>query len=348
MKTTLPLLASAALVVIVPAWLLSVPASAQQAGAQERGEVRGGGGGAPAPPSGPAPSGGSSAPATGGGSSSQRPGDGSAGSGYSGARGESDGPHRGGATGGTGGYSVPRGGTERGSGARATGGGSGATSGEGGSGAGVSSVPMQGAGGRQGTGRALPRDGSGTAAGGAGGAGGALSDRGNGDGVPPYARPHEGHTPIGTAVPRGSVPPAPTGGVGVFVPGGYYGGYGYYDPWGYRLTGYGGGYGGYSGDCLGYYDPWYGGYPTSPQSTYSSSDQGSLKVKIKPREAEVYVDGYLVGIVDDFDGIFQRLHIESGPHRIEVRAQGYEPLAFDVRITPEHTTTYRGELKRIR
>ena len=46
MKTTLPLLTGAALAVIVPAWLLAVPVSAQQqAAAQERGEVRGGGGG---------------------------------------------------------------------------------------------------------------------------------------------------------------------------------------------------------------------------------------------------------------------------------------------------------------
>ena len=84
------------------------------------------------------------------------------------------------------------------------------------------------------------------------------------------------------------------------------------------------------------------------QSSYtSSSDEGALKLKIKPRNAEVYVDGYFVGVVDDFDGIFQRLHIESGAHRIEVRAAGYETLEFDVRITPEHTTTYTGELKRV-
>ena len=131
------------------------------------------------------------------------------------------------------------------------------------------------------------------------------------------------------------VPPA--GGGGIFIPGGYYGGYGYYDPWGYGSSGY---YGGY-------YDPWYGGYPTYPQSSYTSSDEGSLKLKIKPRDGEVYVDGYFVGVVDDFDGIFQRLHIESGTHRIEVRAPGYEALSFEVRITPEHTTTYTGELKKI-
>jgi len=104
--------------------------------------------------------------------------------------------------------------------------------------------------------------------------------------------------------------------------------------------------GGYGGYYSGYYDPWYGGYPSYPQTSYTYTDEGSLRLKVKPRNAEVYVDGYFVGIVDDFDGIFQRLHLDSGPHRIEVRAPGYETLAFEVRITPDHTTTYQGELKR--
>jgi hypothetical protein len=30
-----------------------------------------------------------------------------------------------------------------------------------------------------------------------------------------------------------------------------------------------------------------------------------------------------------------------------VRAEGFESLTFEVRITPEHTTTYQGELKKI-
>jgi hypothetical protein len=114
---------------------------------------------------------------------------------------------------------------------------------------------------------------------------------------------------------------------------GYYGGYGYYDPW----------YGAYPG---------YGGYPDDPYQTSPGygggfAEEGSLRLKIRPREAEVYVDGYYAGIVDQFDGVFQRLHIESGPHRIEVRAAGYETLVFDVRISPDHSTTYEGEMKKI-
>ena len=133
-----------------------------------------------------------------------------------------------------------------------------------------------------------------------------------------------------------------SGGIGIYVPGGYYGyGYGYYDPWAYGAAGY--------GFYSGYYDPWYGGYPADPQGgTFTpSNDEGKLRLKIKPREAEVYVDGYYVGQVDDFDGIFQRLHLDSGAHRIEVRAPGYESLSFEVRISPDHTTTYQGELKKV-
>jgi hypothetical protein len=140
-------------------------------------------------------------------------------------------------------------------------------------------------------------------------------------------------------VARGTVPPNPRGGGGLVVPDGYYGGY--YDPWWYGA--------GYVGDYGGYYDPWYGGYPSYPQTGGYSSylDDGKLRLKIKPRDAEVYVDGYFVGVVDDFDGIFQRLHLDTGTHRIEVRAAGYESLEIDVRIAPEHTTTYQGELKRV-
>ncbi len=136
------------------------------------------------------------------------------------------------------------------------------------------------------------------------------------------------------------------GGTVILVPGGYYGGY--YDPWWY-----GPGYSGYYG---GYYDPWYGGLPGYggyggyyPQvgGTYQDVEEGLLRLKIKPREAEVFVDGGFVGTVDEFDGVFQRMHIETGVHHLEIRAPGYEPLVIDVRISADRLTTYQGELKRI-
>ena len=54
-----------------------------------------------------------------------------------------------------------------------------------------------------------------------------------------------------------------------------------------------------------------------------------------PRDAEVFVDGYYAGTVDDFDGVFQALKLDSGGYKIEIRKPGFETLHFDVRVQPE-------------
>jgi hypothetical protein len=173
--------------------------------------------------------------------------------------------------------------------------------------------------------------------------------------APSHGRARGNEPIVGTAVPRGSVPPASRpGGVNTV------GSVGYYPWWWFGGAGFYGGYWGFNNDFgypyggapyYGYYDPWFGGYPDMPDSYTTGSsgwtEEGSLKLKIKPKDAEVFVDGFYVGLVDDFDGLFQKLHIDAGPHRVEVRAAGYEPLVIEVRITADHTTTYQGELKRI-
>jgi hypothetical protein len=147
------------------------------------------------------------------------------------------------------------------------------------------------------------------------------------------------------AIPRSEAPPRPRDTQRVFVYPDYYRYYNrYYDPWGY------GGYGlGYF-----YYSPWawdpgyYGGYGYGygqPRYSAYGYDLGSLKIKVKPRDAEVYVDGYFAGHVDDFDGIWQSLKLSQGGYRIEVRKPGFETLHFDVRVQPDRTITFRGELK---
>lgn len=70
---------------------------------------------------------------------------------------------------------------------------------------------------------------------------------------------------------------------------------------------------------------------------------GGLRITGAPREARVFADGYFVGIVDDFDGIFQHLNLEAGPHHIEIQADGYAPVAFDVNVRPGQTITFRAD-----
>jgi hypothetical protein len=71
----------------------------------------------------------------------------------------------------------------------------------------------------------------------------------------------------------------------------------------------------------------------------------SLRVDVKPKEAAVYVDGYYAGIVDDFDGTFQRLHVIPGPHEIIVYLEGHRPLRQQMYLSPGATRKITGSLE---
>jgi hypothetical protein len=86
------------------------------------------------------------------------------------------------------------------------------------------------------------------------------------------------------------------------------------------------------------------GYPSYPFDPLGLT--GSLRLQMRPGDAEVYVDGYYAGIVDDFGGHFQHLDLTPGPHHIEIRAPGRLSLAFDVAIEADHKINYRGTLLR--
>jgi hypothetical protein len=183
--------------------------------------------------------------------------------------------------------------------------------------------------------------------------------------VPAYSRPRDNRNVTGTAVERrGQIP---GGGGSIYYPGIYYGydpfysgyfgsyysRYGYYPYSRYWVPGFGFGLGYFAYDPLmfGGYDYYGGGYGGGYSAGgYSSQyrDVGNLRLKVKPSDAQVYVDGYFVGPVDSFDGVFQRLGIEAGAHRVELRAEGYETVQFEVLITPGETVTYKGEMKPIR
>ncbi len=162
---------------------------------------------------------------------------------------------------------------------------------------------------------------------------------------------------VGRAVPRDSVPMRPP------VTGPYrrYGHYPYYSPYrgvglgfnhygypfgylGYGYPGYSYGYGygyGYGADGSGGYGYGNPGYIT----TVPSQGYGRLRIQDAPRDAQVFADGYYVGVVNDFDGAFQYLNLEVGVHQIEIRAPGFETLTLDVNAQPGQTITYRARMR---
>jgi hypothetical protein len=100
-----------------------------------------------------------------------------------------------------------------------------------------------------------------------------------------------------------------------------------------------------------YYDPfwlgWYGyGYqyrpyppygPYGPYGRFGYEPVADLRIQVTPRQAAVYVDGYLVGSVDEFDGVFQRLRAPLGEHEITIYLNGYQTIREKMLLRPYET-----------
>jgi len=126
--------------------------------------------------------------------------------------------------------------------------------------------------------------------------------------------------------------------------------------WGspYYGSRYGYGYGYYYNPYDSWYSPYYytGSYGYSP-SYYrrtrgygSYRDSGSLRIIVDPNKTRVYVDGYYAGIVDDFDGILQRLNVPPGRHDITLKLEGYRTQHFKVYVPVDDTIKIHFDMVR--
>ncbi len=106
---------------------------------------------------------------------------------------------------------------------------------------------------------------------------------------------------------------------------------------------------------LWFYDPWFGfygyqwGYP--PFGSYGPyrylAPEASVRLEVTPKEARVYVDGYYAGVVDDFDGTFQRLHLPPGEHEITIYLEGYRTFTQKAYLTPDNTFKIKETLQKL-
>jgi hypothetical protein len=144
----------------------------------------------------------------------------------------------------------------------------------------------------------------------------------------------------------------PRAGTGRGGGGGYYPGYPGYPGYGWGGGWYYPGYGGYWWP-YGYYGwsgGYWGGYPGGwggGAVYYSNRGEGaSLRVLVDPAEARVYVDGYYAGVVDDYDGLLQRLHITPGRHEITLKLEGYKTHRMRVYVGPDATLKLHHEMQK--
>ena len=73
--------------------------------------------------------------------------------------------------------------------------------------------------------------------------------------------------------------------------------------------------------------------------------RGGLVLTSVPDMAQVYVDGYYVGLAEEFGQRGRAINLDAGAHQVELRAPGYETLTFRVVIEPNDLVRYRGEMQ---
>jgi hypothetical protein len=85
--------------------------------------------------------------------------------------------------------------------------------------------------------------------------------------------------------------------------------------------------------------------PEPPQKPVERPALGRLILDIAPATAQIFVDGYYVGVPEDFSAGGGGGLLEAGPHHIDVSADRHEPVAVEVMISGSHPVTYRASLK---
>ena len=89
-----------------------------------------------------------------------------------------------------------------------------------------------------------------------------------------------------------------------------------------------------------------GGITMVPGTTVpGAATFGGVSIEVSPNDAEVWVDGGYAGRADDFGPRARPLTLTTGVHRVELRAQGYQPLAFDVNVAAGYVVPFQGVLQ---
>ena len=73
--------------------------------------------------------------------------------------------------------------------------------------------------------------------------------------------------------------------------------------------------------------------------------RGGLVLLTTPPSAQVFVDGFYVGLVEEFGASGRPMSIAAGAHRIDLRAPAYDTLSFSVMIEPNDILRYRGDMQ---
>jgi hypothetical protein len=85
--------------------------------------------------------------------------------------------------------------------------------------------------------------------------------------------------------------------------------------------------------------------PPEPAPVEPSAQTGRLILDVRPESVQVFADGYYSGMSEDFGAARGGGVLETGLHRIDLVAPGYQPATIDLRIASNQSITYRAALE---
>lgn len=91
-------------------------------------------------------------------------------------------------------------------------------------------------------------------------------------------------------------------------------------------------------------------YPPMPYAyPYQfAGPESNVRLQITPKQAAVYIDGYFAGQVDQYDGVFQRLHVTPGQHELVVYLAGYHSIHEHLYLSPNATRKISAKMEPLR
>jgi hypothetical protein len=69
-----------------------------------------------------------------------------------------------------------------------------------------------------------------------------------------------------------------------------------------------------------------------------------LILDVQPATAQIFADGYYIGLPEDFRFADGGAVLEPGPHRIDILERNYQPVSFDVNLARGQSATFRHVL----
>jgi hypothetical protein len=81
-----------------------------------------------------------------------------------------------------------------------------------------------------------------------------------------------------------------------------------------------------------------------PTAQYPGANAATLKLRITPDRAAVFVDEGYIGHVSDFGGAFHSMTVAPGEHRIKVELPGYRTFETSISLRPGQKSEIKTDL----